>query len=360
MTEQKTDTGAATILSLCSGYGGLELGLLTALGGGRVVAHAEIDPDASKVLAHHWPDVPNLGDIKTTEWTAVEPVDWLTAGYPCQPFSAAGKRLGEADERHLWPAVADCIRVLRPRRVLLENVAGHLALGFGRVLADLAALGYDTRWVCLRAADAGAPHGRARIFVVASDTDDGGSRVRRSGQDGRVEPVHGVRGEPAPDPTGDGRDEGRAEPARLLRGPDAAERDPAATDTQDADGWAKAGERCGADAGWSDVLPAERTESRGVDLRPAQAARWGDYAPAIHRWERITGRPAPRPTEPGRTGERLAPAFVEWMMGLPAGHVTGVGLTRNAALKCLGNGVVPQQAALALTVLGHNGAEVAA
>ena len=79
---------------------------------------------------------------------------------------------------------------------------------------------------------------------------------------------------------------------------------------------------------------------------------FGPYAAAIHRWEQVLGRPAPSPTEPGRDGrQRLSPRFVEWMMGLPAGHVTGVGIPRNAQLKALGNGVVPQQAALALAML---------
>ncbi len=85
-------------------------------------------------------------------------------------------------------------------------------------------------------------------------------------------------------------------------------------------------------------------ESEGFD-----AGSWGAYAPAIARWEHVLGRPAPLPTEPGRNGPRLSPRFVEWLMGLDAGHVTDVpGLSRNAQLKALGNGVVPQQAALAL------------
>lgn len=83
--------------------------------------------------------------------------------------------------------------------------------------------------------------------------------------------------------------------------------------------------------------------------------RFGPYGPAIDRWERVLGRPAPDPTEPGiRGGQRLSPRFVEWMMGLPDGWVTGHGLTRSAALKCLGNGVVPQQATAALAAMAHN------
>lgn len=122
-----------TIGSLCSGYGGLDLGLTAAVGG-NVVWHAETDPAAARVLAERWPGIPNLGDITTVDWTTVPDVDWLTAGYPCQPYSEAGQRKGTDDERHLWPAVARAIRHLRPRYVLLENVKAHLRRGFPSVL----------------------------------------------------------------------------------------------------------------------------------------------------------------------------------------------------------------------------------
>jgi DNA (cytosine-5)-methyltransferase 1 len=159
------DVGTITVGSLFSGIGGLDLGLERA--GMRVVWQSEIDPYACRVLAKHWPDVPNLGDITTIDWTDVEPVDLICGGYPCQPFSLAGTRAGTADRRHLWPHFADALRHLRPRWALLENVPGHLSLGFGRVLGDLAELGYDTEWQCIPAAAVGAPHLRWRVFVVA-------------------------------------------------------------------------------------------------------------------------------------------------------------------------------------------------
>jgi DNA (cytosine-5)-methyltransferase 1 len=268
--------------ALCAGYGGLELGLGIDHDT-DLVWYAENDPAPASVMAAHWPGVPNLGDLTVVDWTQVEPVDVLTAGYPCQPFSHAGKRKGSKDERHVWPHIAAGIRVLRPRRVLLENVRGHLSLGFGRVLGDLADLGYDTRWMGLRAADVGAPHGRSRIFIVAAER-------------GAVAPAYA---------DGNGLEGiGRLESVR-----------------RDAD-------RCG-----------------GADVA------WGKYEPAIFRWEHILGRPAPAPTERGRNGPRLSPRFVEWLMGLPAGWVTDVDIPRNAQLKALGNGVVPQQAALALSLL---------
>ena len=127
---------------LFSGIGGLELGLERA--GFDIVWHAETDPYASKVLAKHWPHVPNLGDVTQIDWRTVERPDLVCGGYPCQPFSYAGRRRGEDDPRHLWPYMARCLRLLRPGWALLENVPGHLGLGFDTVHADLAALGYDT------------------------------------------------------------------------------------------------------------------------------------------------------------------------------------------------------------------------
>ena len=153
-----------TVGSLFSGIGGLDLGLERA--GFEVRWQCESDPFARRVLAKHWPDVPCYPDA----WTLTDDVgavDVLAGGYPCQPFSFAGRRAGEDDPRNLWPAYLRALRLLRPGHALLENVPGHLSLGFGRVLADLAALGYDTEWTCLPAAAVGAPHLRWRLFAIA-------------------------------------------------------------------------------------------------------------------------------------------------------------------------------------------------
>lgn len=154
-----------TVGSLFSGIGGLDLGLERA--GMRVIWQSEIDPYASRVLAKHWPDVPNLGDVTRIDWSAVERPDLICGGYPCQPFSYAGNRNGHHDDRHLWPYMRDAIRVLRPRFVLAENVAGHLSLGLDTVLADLAALGFDAEWSTVSACSLGAPHMRRRMFILA-------------------------------------------------------------------------------------------------------------------------------------------------------------------------------------------------
>ncbi len=165
-------TAPLTVGSLFSGIGGLDLGLERA--GMRVIWQAEIDPYCCQVLRQHWPDVPNLGDVSRIEWSDVVRPDVICGGYPCQPFSLAGARAGTDDRRHLWPYVRDALRVLRPRFALLENVAGHLSLGFDRVLGDLAEIGFDAEWDCIPAAAVGAPHRRDRVFLVAYPAHDAG------------------------------------------------------------------------------------------------------------------------------------------------------------------------------------------
>jgi DNA (cytosine-5)-methyltransferase 1 len=127
----------------------------------------EVDPFCTKVLEKHWPHVRRYGDIRRVDPAELERVDLICGGYPCQPFSQAGKRQGEADARHLWPEFARLLRVLRPRFALLENVPGHLSLGFGTVLGDLARIRYDCEWESLSAKSFGAEHQRRRIFIIA-------------------------------------------------------------------------------------------------------------------------------------------------------------------------------------------------
>ena len=322
-----------SIGSLFSGYGGLDMAVQVTLGG-DLAWYSEIEPAACTVLAAHHPGVPNLGDITAADWSQVPPVDILTGGYPCQPFSHAGQRKGKADERHLWPYVAAAIGALGPRLVVLENVAGHLSLGLADVLGDLASLGYDARWLVVRAADAGAPHGRARVFIAAHPDGAGleGHLVSGSGAPAgrRGHAVAGAAPSPAhPDGRGHGGDAGPSRQRQRARGESDAGGAGAAADAE----WSRFGRH---------GQPAPTTYAE---------VQWGRYAPAIERWERLT-RPAPAPTIPGTNGRpRLSPRFVEWMMGLPEGHVTGHGLRPAQCLKMLGNGVVPAQASLALSLL---------
>ena len=311
----------ATVGSLFTGYGGLDMAV-AAVYGGTVAWYSEIDKGCREVLATHYPETLNIGDITSVDWSQVTPVDILTGGYPCQPFSNAGNRKGKDDVRHLWPYVCAAVDALRPQLVVLENVRGHLTLGFEDVLADLSRVGYDVRWRVVRASEAGAPHGRARLFIVATDAARG---VRRARPGWRVS-------EPA-------RPAGFAARASIF------------TDS-DSDGHGARQNSAGMgglEAGHeSEPRQRERPRSQ-FDTRGSIA--WGKYQPAIRRWEGIT-RSAPKPTITGNNGQdRLSPIFVEWMMGLPDGHVTGHGLSHAQELKMLGNGVVPQQAILALKLL---------
>jgi len=156
---------ALTVGSLFSGIGGLDLGLERA--GMKVIWQAEIDLYCNKVLKKHWPEVPNHGNIKDIKWGTVERPNVICGGYPCQPFSTAGKRHGTDDPRHLWPWVRTAISELRPDYAILENVPGHLTLGGTAVIGDLAKIGYDAEWRVISAAGLGAPHKRNRLIIVA-------------------------------------------------------------------------------------------------------------------------------------------------------------------------------------------------
>lgn len=177
--------------SLFSGYGGLDLAT-EAFFDADTVWHVEFDDAPSRILDEHWPDVPNYGDVTAVDWTAVEPIDILTGGFPCQDLSLAGRRAGmrPGTRSGLWADFAKAIAALNPSVVIIENVRGLLSgcaesdLGpcpgcvgdgehrpalraLGRVLGDLADLGFDAEWASLLASDVGAPHGRLRVFVVA-------------------------------------------------------------------------------------------------------------------------------------------------------------------------------------------------
>ncbi len=167
-----------TVGSLFSGIGGLDLGLERA--GMRVIWQSEIDPYASRVLKKHWPEVVNHGNIKEINWQKIERPDVICGGYPCQPFSQAGKRRGEEDSRHLWPWVKQAISELRPRYAIMENVRGHLSLGGLSVIAELAAIGYDAEWRVVSAASVGANHRRDRIIIVAYPNDSGSRASKRA------------------------------------------------------------------------------------------------------------------------------------------------------------------------------------
>jgi DNA (cytosine-5)-methyltransferase 1 len=165
---------AVTHIGLCAGYGGIELGLKRAIPSLRTIALCEIEAFAisnlvAKMEAGLMDPAPIWPDLKTFPWAAFcDRVDILTGGYPCQPFSAAGQRKGKQDPRHLWPWIADGIRLLRPRICFFENVEGHISLGLSDVIEDLAGMGYRTTWGIFSASEVGAPHQRKRVFIMAN------------------------------------------------------------------------------------------------------------------------------------------------------------------------------------------------
>lgn len=342
--------------SLFSGYGGLDLAVEEVFDA-RTIWFSEINEPVARVFAHHWPDAPNLGDITAVDWSEVEPVDVLCGGFPCQDVSTVGKRAGlkPGTRSGLWAHMATAIDALQPEWVVIENVRGLLSapairpssegddderrnpstatpddatlrgmepdpwgLGdqparplraLGAVLGDLADLRYDARWLGLPASAIGAPHPRFRIFILARRTVPNTAGLRFSTGRRDTGPGEGAARDDRTQPSGD--------------------------------------RPC--DARQTTVAGGDVRADRGV-LR-----RWGRYAPAIARWERITGRPAPAILSED-VGPGPSPVFVEWLMGLPGGWVTDRSLDLSPArqLAALGNGVVPSQAAYAIKTLSRD------
>lgn len=363
-----------TIGSLFTGYGGLDMGVAMAVDpDARVAWTSDVEPGPCKLAAVRWPDTPNLGDITQINWVDVEPVDIICGGSPCQDLSLAGKRAGMASGTRsgLWESMAAAVETIRPRLVVWENVLGALSarayspvgqepgmLGnestgplvraAGRVVGDLASLGYSCAWRVVRASDVGAPHQRARFFLIGyPDGEPWG--VRRPAR-----PRKAQGGWPFSESAGSGV-------GALMPTPTAS--DHKAGNHQDGTGHSltQAVQLLPTPSASDAVFGLPRTSGRPPEKSTKLATRleytdYGDYAAAIARWEKVTGRAAPPPTTPPRRegGKlQLSARFVEWMMGLPDGHVTGpdLALPREHQLRLLGNGVVPQQAALAVRQL---------
>jgi len=173
------DSHTFRILSLCSGVGGIELGFKLAVPKARTVGYIENEAFACSILEARMQDktldeAPIWTDLKTFDGRAWRgKVDCLTGGYPCQPFSVAGKKLGEKDPRHLWPEIKRLIKEIEPPICFFENVGGHLRLGFEQVANDLSELGYKVKAGLFTAQEVGAPHKRERLFILAYRCDIG-------------------------------------------------------------------------------------------------------------------------------------------------------------------------------------------
>jgi DNA (cytosine-5)-methyltransferase 1 len=162
-----------THLDLFSGIGGFALAAGWA--GFETVGFCDNEPYAQAVLKKHWPDVPIHGDIKALDGTAYRGVTLLTGGFPCQPFSNAGKRRGKDDDRYLWPQMLRVIQEARPAWIVGENVVGIIGLALDQVCSDLEACGYEVEPIIIPACGVDAPHRRNRVWVVAG----GGGRFGR-------------------------------------------------------------------------------------------------------------------------------------------------------------------------------------
>ena len=161
------------VLDLFSGSGGFAIAAEMA-GGFETVAFCEADPACRRVLARHWPGVPIHDDVRNLRGEQVGAVDVVCGGFPCQPFSVAGKRRGSEDDRHLWPEMLRVIEETRPAWVLGENVTGLIGLALDGVLADLEAAGYASRTFVVPACAVDAPHRRDRVWIVAYAGHDAG------------------------------------------------------------------------------------------------------------------------------------------------------------------------------------------
>lgn len=165
-----------TVGSLFSGIGGFDLGLERA--GFTVEWQVENNEWCREVLKKHWPQVPCHYDITAIDWRDIPRVDLICGGFPCQPFSLAGKRAGQADDRYLWPEVVRCLDALRPAWFLGENVPGLITLALDQVCTDLESLGYTVWPVCIPACAVDAPHIRQRVWIVAHAECEGSQGYR--------------------------------------------------------------------------------------------------------------------------------------------------------------------------------------
>ena len=196
-------TPKPTIVSFCTGYGGIERGLELVFGGVNPIASCEIESYAITNLVKKMEKglvVPHPihTDVKAFQGEYFRgKVDILTGGYPCQPFSMAGKRLGAEDPRHLWPHIARQIRAMRPLWCFFENVEGHITEGLQDVIHDLGDLGYESTWGIFSAAEVGAPHQRNRVFILAKLADTESHKDGRHNKQGlrKLPTRDSVRGE---------------------------------------------------------------------------------------------------------------------------------------------------------------------
>ena len=306
-----------THLSLFSGIGGLDLA--AEMAGMRTIGQCEWADYPRAVLEKHWPNLPRWRDIRTLtkesfyEKTGLRTVDVISGGFPCQPFSVAGKRGGKDDDRYLWPEMLRVIRELQPTWVIGENVPGIVNLALDTVSADLEAEGYETQCFIIPACGVDAPHKRYRVAIVAHAINRSGA-VRRNGEfsdaeaDGRKGPDH-RRGE-----------EGVF--AGKRRKDESANRGVA-------DGVRT--EVYGTDSDAQSICCSRSTDGKMLDA---------EFTNCSSREREREAKQVPRAT---RRASRTHSAWENWPAEPDVGRVADGIPNRVDRLKCLGNAVVPQQ-----------------
>lgn len=326
-------------ISMCHGYGGIELGLEMA---GESISHIAIceieafavDLMVQKMEAGLIDPAPIWTDLKTMPMECFRSrVDLLVAGYPCQPFSSAGARRGTDDPRHLWPYVINWVRVVRPTRCFFENVEGHITLGLSTVLSDLEEAGYQTAWGIFSASEVGAPHQRKRVFILADSTGSGLERTTRESLQ------RGINGPPCSSEYELADSNGELWGQQTERRIDDSKTGSTGEAMADTD----------SRGSWEDLMPRElRTDRTKQSSRDCRCSRQTEGL-EIQKWPSRPGEPQ-HDWEPPRTIDgKLNADWVESLQGLPVGW-TGTG-NRIDRLRLLGNGVVPQTAALAWKTL---------
>lgn len=371
MARQPVPVAPCSVGSLFSGGGLIDLGLERA--GWRVAWQSEVDPYASSVLRKHWPDTPNLGDVRGVAEHGAPRVELLAGGFPCQDLSSAGKQAGLDGERSgLWFEYAKIIQAIHPRFVLIENVARLRHNGLDRVLRDLADRGYDAEWDVLSAASVGAPHLRERLWIVAWDA----TRVRVPDAFGeRVREQRERDGEQRREPRADEpRDDGASQRVAHVADGDGGRRarlgaphdddgdhapgdvaDGRGADVADAVRTGREGLSSGSSRAWREAAPGHGGTVSDAWFRVFDATAYAAYAERCVRevWPRAPrsprvepglgrasdGDPAGLDARPADPWERDTPRS---LTPAEAAERRLLGEVRSARLKVIGNSVVPQ------------------